>query len=99
MTLDQSSREQDEAAYLQLRKRSAISVGCPANSRRIFSLDCRIDGSDCAIEVGGRLPNRDGVVVAILDHGRHEPFAVHMNPAERDLLRISHPVYSVTEFS
>jgi len=40
------------------------------------------------------------VVVAILDHGRFEPFCVHTAAAgEGSPARVSHPVYSVTEFS
>jgi hypothetical protein len=88
-----------EAAYDRLRERSLIATGCPARSRRIFKLSCRFDGQDREIEVGKPLPNGD-VVAAILDHGRFEPFCVLTDEAgDRGSARVSHPVYSVTEFS
>jgi hypothetical protein len=40
-------------------------------------LDCRLGGRDCEIQVGKPLPGGEGVVVAILDHGREEVFDVH----------------------
>jgi len=89
-----------EQAYSELRERSLIAAGCPALPRRIFKLSCRFDGQDREIEVGRPLSAGGDVVVAILDHGRFEPFCVHTDDAgESAPARISHPVYSVTEFS
>lgn len=89
-----------EDAYSELRQRSLIAAGCPANRRRIFKLSCRFDGRDREIEVGRPLLDGGDVVVAILDHGRHEPFCVHTdNAGDSAPARVSHPVYSVTEFS
>jgi hypothetical protein len=88
-----------EAAYLALRSRSQIAVGCAAKPRRIFRLACRHDGSDCEIEVGRPLPNGHDLVVAILDHGRDEPYAVHTRDGVRDPTRVARPVYDVTDFS
>jgi len=88
-----------EEAYSELRERSLIAAGCPARSRRIFKLSCRFDGQDREIEVGRPLYNGGEVVVAILDHGRFEPFCVHTDAGESAPARIGHPVYSVTEFS
>jgi hypothetical protein len=89
-----------EAAYRELRERSQIVAGCPAKSRRIFRLSCRFDGRDCDIEVGRPLSQGSDVVVAILDHGREEAFVVHTTTGGADApVRISRPVYSVTEFS
>lgn len=88
-----------EEAYSKLRERSLIAAGCPARSRRIFKLSCRLDGQDREIEVGKPLPNGD-VVAAILDHGRFESFCVLTDETgNRAPARVSHPVYSVTEFS
>ncbi len=88
-----------EAAYTQLRERSQVAVGCTAKPRRIFKLDCRFEGCDCEIEVGKRLPHGGDVVVAILDHGRDEAFAVHTRDAADPLTRVTRPVYAVTDFS
>ncbi|MGA2319361.1 MAG: hypothetical protein ABSG95_01290 [Solirubrobacteraceae bacterium] len=89
-----------EEAYSELRERSLLTAGCPARSRRIFKLSCRFDGQDREIEVGRPLSKGGDVVVAILDHGRFEAFCVHTDgDGENTPARVSHPVYSVTEFS
>lgn len=91
-----------EQAYDDLRELSQDLAGCPARLRRIHKLRCRLDGSDQEIEVGKREPRGEGVVAAIIDHGRHEAFIVHMTPAAGEIgtpLRVSNPVYGVTEFS
>ena len=43
----ESDGERAEAAYCELRKHSEIAVGCAARPRRIFKLDCRLEGRDC----------------------------------------------------
>ncbi|HEY2216803.1 MAG TPA: hypothetical protein VGH21_04865 [Solirubrobacteraceae bacterium] len=96
---DKDSDKQVEAAYLDLRERSLLAVGCAAKPRRIFKLDCRHDGSDCQIEVGRPLPHGGDLVVAILDHGRDEPYAVHTRDGAGDPTRVQRPVYDVTDFS
>jgi hypothetical protein len=90
-----------EADYLDLRERSFDAVGCVAKPRRIFKLDCRFEGSDCEIEVGRPLPHGGELVVAILDHGRDEPYLVHTGGgADADSpTRVARPVYDVTDFS
>jgi hypothetical protein len=89
-----------EAAYSELRQRSLLAAGCPARSRRIFKLSCRFEGHDREIEVGRPLSKGGDVVVAILDHGRLEDFCVHTDDDGASApARVSHPVYSVTEFS
>lgn len=89
-----------EQAYSALRAQSLIAAGCPARSRRIFKLSCRFEGQDREIEVGKPLSDGGDVVVAILDHGRFEPFCVHTADAGRaGTARVNHPVYSVTEFT
>jgi hypothetical protein len=87
-----------EAAYMEIRERSRIIVGCAAKPRRIFKLDCRFEGSDCEIEVGQPLPHGGEMVIAILDHGRDESYAVHTGDTA-DPTRVARPVYSVTDFS
>jgi hypothetical protein len=91
-----------EDAYGELREVSQELAGCPARARRIFQLRCRLDGADAEIEVGKAIPSGSGVVSAIIDHGRHEPFVIHTAPADGGAgqpLRVPHPVYAVTEFS
>jgi hypothetical protein len=88
-----------EEVYRELRERSLLDAGCPARARRIFKLSCRFDGHDREIEVGRPLSKGGDVVVAILDHGRAEAFRVHTHGGKRPPARVSHPVYSVTEFS
>ena len=88
-----------EAAYSDLRDRSQLAVGCAAKPRRIFKLDCRFEGCDCEIEVGRPLRNGGDVVVAILDHGREEAYAVHTLDRTHPPTRVTRPVYTVTDFS
>jgi hypothetical protein len=95
----ESDSEGAEAVYNELRERSHIAVGCAAKPRRIFKLDCRFEGCDCEIEVGRPLPNGGNVVVAILDHGREESFAVHTLGGAGPPTRVTRPVYTVTDFS
>ncbi len=96
---NESGSEGAEAAYGELRKRSHIAVGCAAKPRRIFKLECRFDGCDCEIEVGRPLPRGGEIVVAILDHGREESFAVHTLDGADPPTRVTRPVYGVTDFS
>ena len=89
-----------EEVYGELRERSGVAAGCPARSRRIFKLSCRFEGQDCEIEVGRPLFEGGDIVLAILDHGRFEPFCVYTSDGEYGMpARVKHPVYSVTEFS
>lgn len=95
----ESDSELAEAAYMKLRARSQVALGSDAKPRRIFSLDCRFEGCDCEIEVGKALPNGGDVVVAILDHGRDEPYVVYTNDEAGPATRVARPVYAVTDFS
>ena len=88
-----------EAAYIDLRDRSEVVVGCVAKPLRIFKLDCRFEGSDCEIEVGKPLPNGGAVVTAILDHGRDESFAVFTVEDSQLPTRVTRPAYEVTAFT
>jgi hypothetical protein len=95
----ESDNERAEAVYRDLRERSQLAVGCAARQRRIFKLDCRFEGCDCEIEVGRPLPHGGEVVVAILDHGRDEAFAVHTVDGADHPTRVARPVYTVTDFA
>ncbi len=87
-----------KADYAELRERSRVAIGCPAKLRRIYKLDCRLHGSDCEIEVGKPMPGGQGLVAAILDHGREQDYAVHSDGPQPDVVCVARPVYSVTEF-
>jgi len=95
----ESDGDRAETAYMALRERSRITVGCSASPRRIFKLDCRYEGPDCEIEVGRPMPDGGDVVVAILDHGREEAFVVHTLDGADPPTRVARPVYAVTDFS
>jgi hypothetical protein len=96
----ESRGQRAEQAYVELRERSRSVVGCPAKHRRIFKLSCRFQGRDREIQVGRPLTQDGDVVVAILDHGRFEPFCVHTDDGGLGTTaRVKHPVYAVTEFS
>ena len=94
-----SGSERAEAAYSELRERSQNAVGCAAKPRRIFKLDCRFEGADCEIEVGRALPHGGDVVLAILDHGRDESYAVYTLDGSDPPTRVTRPVYAVTDFA
>ena len=96
---DLDSDQDVEAAYLRMRERSLLAIGCAAKPRRIFKLDCRFEGSDCEIEVGRPLPHGSDLVTAILDHGRDEPYAVHTRDGAQAPTRVARPVYDVTDFA
>ena len=87
-----------QAGYDAVRERSRVALGCPARPRRIFRLDCRLDGEDQAIEVGQPMPSGEGVVAVILDHGRERDYAVHSDSRDPDVVCVGRPVYAVTEF-
>jgi len=95
----EADSERAEAAYTALRERSQHTVGRTASTRRIFKLDCRYEGCDCEIEVGRPLLQSDAVVVAILDYGLQEAFAVYTLDGGEPPTRIARPVYAVTDFS
>ncbi len=84
---------------MNLRERSRVAIGSDAKTRRIFSLACRFEGYDCEIEVGKPLPNGSDNVVAILDHGREEPYVVYTDHRLGPATRVTRPVYAVTDFS
>jgi hypothetical protein len=98
--VESQGEQAEEEAYGELRERSRIVAGCPPSKRRIFKLSCRFEGHDQVIEVGRPLSDGGDVVVAILDHGRFEPFCVHTSHGSAGMpARVKHPVYAVTEFS
>ena len=57
--------------------------GCEVSA--VVKCDCRLDGRDCEIEVRRALPSDESVVVAILDHGQEEVYAMCTPTAESEL--------------
>jgi hypothetical protein len=67
-------------------------------ARRIFSLDCRLAGRDCALEVGAADPLSGDPVLAIFDVGGDLPYSV-VTAGDTPLRLHKKTVYAVTEFS
>lgn len=92
-----ASRNEEE--YGRLLACAQRSTDFPPIERRIRTLDCRVAGRDCAIEVGQPGPGDGAEVVAIIDLGRHLGYGVFTTAdAEAPALLIGKPVYAVTEF-
>src|SRR4051812_31554973 len=60
------------------RLRDAVrrQTGREPRARRIFSVDCRLAGRDCKVEVGQPHPVRNEAILAIFDLGGAEPYAI-----------------------
>lgn len=65
-----------EETYGDMRKQIELELGRRPSARRILSLWTRRGSVDCITEVGRRDPLRGGVVIAIFDMGRHQPFVI-----------------------
>lgn len=94
---EEGGRAQTERSYAALREAVAEETELTPRARRIFSISCRLRGSDCTIEVGKPVPTGEGSVLAILDVGGDKPYCVHVTgggPA----LRLGKRVYSTIEF-
>ena len=92
---DSSQRE-----LVRLRRCVERITGKPPGSRLIQRIDCRIEGSDCVIEVGHPDPVAGDPVVAIVELGRHLPYGVFTTAdANAPALLVGPSVYTVTEFS
>lgn len=90
-----------EVAYTDMRRQVERDMGRRPTGRRILRLWTRREGVDCFTEVGRPDPLRGGIVMAIFDMGRHQPYIVWHQPdghrdATREILRCNS--YSVLEF-
>ena len=92
------SGPEHEVDYDRLRDAVRAETEREPRARRIFSLDCRLDGRDCALEVGATDPVSGEAVLAIFDVGGDEPYSVVTAGSTAMRLR-KKTVYSVTEFS
>ena len=84
--------------YARLRDAVRRQTGREPRDRRIFSVDCRLEGRDCRVEVGQAHPVRDEAILAIFDLGGPKPYAI-CTDAGGPALRLDKRVYLVTEFS
>jgi hypothetical protein len=94
------AQESSERELRRLRRCAETITGKPPGSRRIQRIDCRVEGTDCVIEVGHPDPVAGDPVVAILELGRHLPYGVFTTAdANAPALLVGPSVYTVTEFS
>jgi hypothetical protein len=84
--------------YASLRDAVRRQTGREPRARRIFSVDCRLAGRDCKVEVGQPHPICSEAILAIFDLGGAEPYAI-CTDAGGPALRLDKRVYLVTEFS
>ncbi len=89
---------QEEQAYARLREEVRAETAREPRPRRIFSLDCRLDGRDGQFEVGRPDPIAGADVLAIFDVGGDDRYAVRTAGAD-GATRLGKHVYSVAEFA
>ena len=91
--------EGEEHEYGRLQRCALRATGSKPVEERIHRLSCRLGGKNRTIEVGEPDPVGGAQVMAILDLGRHEPFAV-FTTADHDApsLLVGERVYAVTAF-
>jgi hypothetical protein len=89
----------EERELHRLRRCAERVTGRVPGTRRIQRLEARINGRDCAVEVGHADPVDGAQVVAIIELGRHLPYGVFTTAdAQAPALLVGPSVYSVTEF-
>jgi hypothetical protein len=88
----------DERHYAILRDAVRAETERKPRARRIFSVECRVAGRDCRLEVGQPDPVSNEPILAIFDLGPSVPYAV-CTASGSPVRRLDKPVYSVTEFA
>ncbi len=84
--------------YDRLREAVRVHTDRAPRARRIFSLNCRLAGRDCALEVGAADPVSGEAVLAIFDVGGDEPYSV-VTAGDTPMRLHKKSVYAVTEFA
>jgi hypothetical protein len=92
------SAREGERHYVLLRDAVHAETQRKPRARRIFSVDCRVAGRDCHLEVGQPDPVSNEAIVAIFDLGASVPYAICTDSGGA-ARRLGKPVYQVTEFS
>lgn len=89
----------EEHEYGRLQGCAQRATGSKPVRERVQRLSCRLGGKDRTIEVGEPDPVDGAQVMAIIDLGRHLPFAV-FTTADHDApaLLVGERVYAVTRF-
>ena len=90
-----------EQLYQELGRAVRKTTGTLPKARRIFRLDCKIDGEDVQLTVGEAEPVNKDTVIAIFDLGDgDERFAVCTDGTDDDpAFRIGAPEEGVLEFA
>jgi len=90
----------EKLAYAQMREDVGVDAGATPRARRIFSIDCRVAGQDCVVQVGSPDPV-DGVeILAIFDVGGDMRYSVCTGAdGPHPALRLSKRIYGARDFS
>src|SRR3954454_12759830 len=89
-----------EQLYQELSRAVRKTTGTLPKSRRIFRLDCTIDGAEVQLTVGEEEPVNKDKVIAIFDLGGEERFAICTDGTEEDpAFRLDAPEEGVLEFA
>jgi hypothetical protein len=89
-----------EQLYQELSRSVRKTTGTLPKARRIYRLDCKIDGEDVQLTVGEPEPVEKDVVIAIFDLGGEERFAVCTDGTDEDpAFRLDAPDEGVLEFA
>jgi hypothetical protein len=89
-----------EQLYQELSRAVRKSTGTLPKARRIYRLDCQIEGADVQLTVGEEEPVGKDVVIAIFDLGGEERFAVCTDGTDDDpAFRLDAPDEGVLEFA
>ena len=89
-----------EQLYQELSRAVRKTTGSLPKARRIFRLDCTIDGAEVQLTVGETEPTNKDVVLAIFDLGADERFAVCTDGLDEDpAFRLDAPEEGVLEFA
>ena len=89
-----------EQLYQELSRAVRKTTGTLPKARRIFRLDCKIEGAEVQLTVGEEEPVNKDIVVAIFDLGGDERFAICTDGTEDDpAFRLDAPDEGVLEFA
>jgi hypothetical protein len=89
-----------EQLYQEVSRAVRKTTGTQPKARRIFRLDCKIEGAEVQLTVGEEEPVNKDTVVAIFDLGGDERFAVCTDGTDDDpAFRLDAPEEGVLEFA
>jgi hypothetical protein len=89
-----------EQLYQELSRAVRKTTGTLPKARRIYRLDCQIEGAEVQLTVGEAEPVNKDVVIAIFDLGGEERFAICTDGTDDDpAFRLDAPDEGVLEFA